>query len=88
VHIQRDQPTIWSSVDPPARRKQYLRQHERVVVLLKGTRTEECRWSPQRSPATYVSRCLPNPLQDMEYRAEPGGHEWTFAVLAYRPADT
>jgi hypothetical protein len=90
VHVQRDQPTIWASVDPVARRKHDLRQHMRVVLLLKASRTEECRWSPRNSSATYVSRCLPQPFQEGGYQvesAEAVGREWTFAVLTATPAN-
>jgi hypothetical protein len=88
VHLQRDLPSIWPQVDPPSKRKQYLRQHARVVLLLKAPSKGECAWSPRRSPETYVSRCLPAPLREMPYQvesAEAAGREWTFAVLAYHP---
>ncbi|HWH99219.1 MAG TPA: hypothetical protein VNT27_02725, partial [Propionibacteriaceae bacterium] len=88
VHLQRDLPVIWPQMDPPSKRKQYLRQHERVVLLLKAASTGACQWSPRRSAATYVSRCLPSPLREMPYRvesAEAVGQEWTFAVLTYHP---
>ena len=90
VHIQRDEPSIWPRVDPPTRRKHYLRQHVRVVLLLKAARTGDCRWSPRRPPAAYVSRCLPKTLRERAYQvesAEAGGREWTFAVLTYYPPD-
>ncbi len=88
VHLQRDLPTIWPQIDPPSKRKQYLRQHERVVLLLKGASTGACEWRPRRSAEIYVSRCLPSPLRDMPYQvefAEAVGQEWTFAVLTYHP---
>ena len=90
AHVQRDQLSIWPKVDPPSRRRHDLRQHVRVVLLLKATRTGDCRWSPRRPPATYVSRCLPRPFQEKAYQvesAEAGGREWTFAVLTYHPPD-
>jgi hypothetical protein len=90
VHIQRDQPSIWATVDPYPTRKHDLRQYGRVVLLLKGTRTGDCRWRPRRAPVTYVSRCLPKPLQERTYRvesAEAGGSEWIFVVLTYHPPD-
>ena len=88
VHLQRDLPTIWPQIDPPSKRRQYLRQHERVVLLLKGASTGACEWRPRRSAEIYVSRCLPSPLRDMPYQvefAEAIGQEWTFAVLTYHP---
>ena len=91
VHLQRDLPTIWPQIDPPSKRKQYLRQHERVVLLLKGASTGACEWRPRRSAEIYVSRCLPSPLRDMPYQvefAEAVGQEWTFAVLTYHPDES
>jgi hypothetical protein len=90
VHIQRDQPSIWPRSDPLSKRRQDLGQHSRVVLLLKGARTPECRWSRRRPPATYVSRCLPRPFHDRGYHvesAEADGRDWTFAVLTYRSPD-
>ena len=90
VHLQRDQPSIWPVLDPPAKRKHQLRQHERVVLLLKGARSGACRWSALRASTTRVGRCLPEPLQEMAYQvelAEAVGSEWTFAVLSHRTPD-
>ena len=88
VHVQRDQPTIWSTVDPYRDRKDQLKQQERVVLLLKAARTGDCRWSRQRSATTKVRRCLPKPFQDKGYQvelAEAAGRGWTFVVLRHDP---
>jgi hypothetical protein len=90
VHLRRDQPSIWPVVDPPARRKHHLRQHDRVVLLLKAARTGDCRSSALHASATHVSRCLPEPFQERAYQvesAEAVGREWTFAVLTYQTPD-
>jgi hypothetical protein len=84
VQVQRDQPSIWPRVDPPASRNQELRQYERVVLLLKGSRHGACRWSARRSPTAHVNRCLPKHLQRRGYQvesAEGAGRKWIFAVL-------
>jgi hypothetical protein len=90
VQVQRDQPSIWPRVDPPASRNQELRQYERVVLLLKGSRNGPCRWSARRSPTTHVTRCLPKHLERLGYQvesAEGGGRKWIFAVLDGHPPE-
>ena len=84
ARVQRDQPSIWPTVEPLTSRNQELRQPERVVLLLKGSRSGACRWSPRRSPAAHVNRCLPKHLRGSGYQVESvegGGRSWIFAVL-------
>ena len=88
VHVQRDQTSIWPTLDPYGVRKDQLKQHERVVLLLKAARTGDCRWSQQRSALAKISRCLPKPFQDRGYQvelAEADGRGWTFVVMTRPP---
>ena len=84
VNIQRDQPSIWSTLDPYPVRKHQLRQHERVGLLLKATRTGDCRWGTRRPSVRKVRRCLPRPFLNRGYHVElvaAGGRGWIFVVI-------
>lgn len=61
VHIQRDQPSIWSTLDPYPVRKQQLRRHDRVVLLVKANRTADCPWSPRTVRVFRSASASPDP---------------------------
>lgn len=81
VHIQRDQPSIWSTVDQYPVRSHQLRQHERVGLLLKATRRGDCHWGTRPS-VSKVRRCLPRLFLNGHVELVEGdGRGWIFVVI-------
>ena len=87
VHVQRNQRSIWSPVDSYPDRKEYLRRHDRVVVLAKVSPTGDCRWRPETAARASIDRCLPRPFRYRTHRVEAAGFSggWIFAVLTRHP---
>lgn len=84
VHVERDQPSIWSRLDPYPSRKSELRAYERVVLILKVRDPAQCLTDASRP--SLVRRCLPRFLDAYRVEvAEADGRGWIFAVLTRNP---
>lgn len=92
AELQRTTRIIWPVKDTPASLAARLRDHPRVVLLLRGELSGVCGWRAggPASPgvARYVARCMPAVMRERGYRvvhAEATGRRWTMALLT-RPS--
>jgi mannosyltransferase len=88
VELQRTTRSIWPVTDRPATLDARLRDHPRVVLLLRGSRAGMCGWRAGGPVSRYVTRCMPDALREQGFRvvhAEAAGRRWTMAVLT-RPS--
>jgi hypothetical protein len=92
AELQRTTRTIWPVKDTPASLEARLRDHPRVVLLLRGEQSGVCGWRAggpaSRHVARYVTRCMPAVMREQGYRvvhAEATGRRWTMALLT-RPS--
>jgi len=88
AELQRTTRSIWPVTDRPATLDARLRDHPRVVLLLRGSTAGSCGWRAGGSISRYVTRCMPDALREQGYRvvhAEAAGRRWTMAILS-RPS--
>jgi mannosyltransferase len=82
---QRETRSIWPTWDEKA----LADGPPRLVLLLRGTQDEACRWQGTRRGATATANaCMPDALRAQGYvatEAAPTGRRWTAAVLERRP---
>ena len=84
AELQRTTRSIWPVTDRPATLDARLRDHPRVVLLLRGSSAGACGWRAGGSLARYVTRCMPDALREQGFRvvhAEAAGRRWTMALL-------
>lgn len=84
ARLQYEGRTIWPDSASAAERRQLLRGHDEVVVLVRNTLNQDCRRRGGESAAAFVLRCMPRPLARLGYRvqsADGAGDSYVAAVL-------
>jgi hypothetical protein len=84
LKAQRTEATIWPKVKSSSARGLVLRDHTRLILLLRSRGIPGCTMTVPIAPAAQINRCMSATLRKYGYRVvrvEPSGRGWAFAIV-------